>query len=318
MEPPPSVSIVIATSARPADLRETLRSLFAVRLPPDWQVDLTIVENATQNGVKSLLSEFPSNRFAAVNYLYEPERGKSRALNLAISQTTGDIVLFTDDDIRFPADWIQRICEPIVSGRADAVAGGVKLAPSLLRPWMNRMHRAWLASTADYLEPENPSEMCGANMAVARVVLERVGGFDPELGPGITGGGEESLLTWQLKAAGFRLASALEVQVEHHFDPERLRYKNWVKAAQGKGIARAYLIHHWSHEKIRCPRLGHLWLKMKLLLRFRLSTRRNPDDEGISGWERSYIEDMAAYSRYMQERRRPRNYSLRGIRKLNS
>ena len=81
---------------------------------------------------------------------------------------------------------------------------------------MNHTHRAWLASTADYLSPENPSEMCGANMAVSRRVFEQIGGFDPELGPGITGGGEESLLSWQLKRAGFRLVAAPEVQVEHH------------------------------------------------------------------------------------------------------
>ena len=38
-------------------------------------------------------------------------------------------------------------CEPIRAGAAHAVAGGVKMAPHLERPWMEPVHRYWLAET---------------------------------------------------------------------------------------------------------------------------------------------------------------------------
>jgi len=50
-------------------------------------------------------------------------------------------LLFSDDAVRFPPDWIVPRIAPIVAGRADAVAGGVRLAPPLLRPWMGSTRR---------------------------------------------------------------------------------------------------------------------------------------------------------------------------------
>jgi glucosyl-dolichyl phosphate glucuronosyltransferase len=316
MDPVPSISVIITTSSRPGALAETLRSLSAVRVPETWLVELLLVENATHSGAEQQLRTFPNKGFAAVKFLFEPIRGKSRALNLAITHANGAILLFSDDDVRFPVDWVERMCKPIADGRADAVAGGVKVAPSLLRPWMNRTQRAWLASTADYLSIDEPSEMCGANMAVRRIVFNQIGGFDTELGPGITGGGEESLLTWQLKTAGFRLAGALDLQVEHHFDPERLKYQSWIRAARGKGQTRAYLMHHWHHKSIRNPWLTQLYYRTKLSLRKRVSMKEDLGREGIASWEMSYIEGIAACVRYISERSRPRNYSFNGLRKL--
>jgi glycosyltransferase involved in cell wall biosynthesis len=311
-----SVSIIIATSSRPAPLEQTLRSLFSVRVPTGWFVELLVVENGAKSGLEAMLDQSARATSIAVGYLFEPRRGKSNALNLALAKAKGEILLFTDDDVRFPVDWMERMCEPIRGGRADAVAGGVRLAPHLRRPWMNRTHRAWLASTADYLSADNPSELCGANMAMSRQVFERVGGFDPELGPGITGGGEESLLSWQLKQANFRLAGLTDLSVEHHFDVSRLQYRNWIKAAQDKGSARAYLRHHWHHQKVPCPRLVKLYHRAKLSLRQAFSGRKRADDEGIAPWELSYLETIAFCAGHIQQRRRPRNYARHGLRKV--
>lgn len=312
----PSVSIIIATSSRPDALAETLRSLAQARIPGTWTVELVLVENVSRAGAEGLVHAFPWDRFAPARYFFEPQRGKSHALNLALTHSTGDILLFSDDDVRFPADWIERMAEPIVAGRAEAVAGGVRLAPHLIRPWMTGRHRAWLASTADYLSAENPSEMCGANMAVSRRVFEMIGGFEPELGPGITGGGEESLLSWQIKQAGLRIEAALAVEVEHHPNPDRLQYKNWLKAATGKGEAEAYQQHHWFHGSISSAGARRLFLDIKLFLRRLVTPRPGPDTEGIAPWELSYVEERARYDRYLRERVRPRNYALKGLRKL--
>ena len=312
----PSVSIIIATASRPEPLAETLRSLATVQVPDGWSVELLLVENVAQTGAEELVRTFPQGRFTAARYFFEPRRGKSQALNLALAQATGDILLFTDDDVRFPVDWLEKMGAPIVAGRADAVAGAVRLAPHLLRPWMNRTLRAWLASTADYLEADGPSEMCGANMAISRRAVEPIGGFDPELGPGITGGYEETLLSWQIKRAGFKIVTAFGVEVEHHLNPDRLQYQNWIRAATGKGESRAYLAHHWHQRPLASPRLKRFLLGTKLRLRRWCSPRRRPGDEGIAPWELSYVEDLAMYDRYMRELGRPRNYDLKGLRKL--
>ncbi|HVU32352.1 MAG TPA: glycosyltransferase family A protein [Opitutaceae bacterium] len=316
---PPSleVAIIICTRGRPLDLASTLASLADVQVPSSWTVDLLIVENGTDEGARKLAGDFRHSRITA-RHVFEPQPGKSNALNRALRETAAALLLFTDDDVRFPSDWIVRMCEPIVSGRADAVAGGVVLAPHLLRPWMTRTHRAWLASTADYLSAAEPSEMCGANMAVSRCVFDRVGGYDVELGPGVTNGGEETLFSWQIREAGFRLVGALDVPVVHHLRSDRLRYAHWTRTARLQGHTRAYLMHHWQHKEIGFPRLREYYLRTKLVLRRMVSRRRKPEDEGIAPWEMSYLQDIAQCSRFVVERRRARNYTPRGLRKLTS
>lgn len=315
--PLPSISIIIATASRPTALEETLRSLSKVHVPHSWNVEVVLVENVAQSGGAELLQKCLGGNFSS-QYLFEPQRGKSRALNLALAQSSGEILLFSDDDVRFPADWIERLAEPIVSGRADAVAGGVRLAPHLLRPWMNHTHRAMLASTADYLSANDPSELCGANMAVHRRVFERVGEFEPELGPGVTAGGEESLLSWKLKAAGFRMVGALDIEVEHHPSTDRLCYGNWVKAAQLKGEARAFLAHHWFAREVRFPRIQRLYFIAKLGIRRALTGRPKAGDEGIAPWELSYVESISMLSRTIRERSKPRKHSRDPITRISS
>ena len=158
--------------------------------------------------------------------------------------------------------------------------------------------------------------MCGANMAVGRRVFDQIGGFDTELGPGVTCGGEETLFSWQLEQAGFKLGSALDVQVEHHLDPERLQYRSWIKTARLQGQTRAYLMHHWFHKTMRNAALMRLFFLAKLSIRRVCSRRRNPDEEGIDPWELSYLQDIAKCACYLRERSRPTNYSLRGMRRL--
>ena len=312
-----SITIIIATSSRPDYLTETLLSLSRVEIPAAMEVNLLLVENGVQSGAQRLLDTFPRGRLSKVMYAFEPVRGKSHALNRALALARGDILLFTDDDVRFPPQWIEKMCGLIINGQADAVAGGVVLAGHLLRSWMNRTHRAWLASTADYLDSEEPSELCGANMAIKRTVFDRIGGFDPELGPGVTGGGEESLLSWQVKRAGYKVQGNLSVSVEHHPAADRLQYASWIRAAQNKGAAQAYLLHHWFHRRIRFPRIKRSWVLTKLVLRRLVTTRRRPGEEGISPWELSYVADCSMYERYQRERLRPRHYSPTEVRKID-
>jgi GT2 family glycosyltransferase len=309
----PHLSVIIATASPGASLGPTLASVAANRLPAGWTGELVVVENGRTRGAAEVLAALPSSALSR-RCLLEPGRGKSRALNLALASQPGEIVLFTDDDVIVPPDWVEKLSAPLRHGAADGVVGWVRLAPHLLRPWMLRYHRGWLASTADYLDPRNPSEMIGANMAVRRKALLAVGGFDPELGPGVTNGGEESLLSWQMQRAGYRIVAAPEAEVEHHCSPTRLHYSAWVQAAQLKGESRGYQLHHWHHRQIRFPALRAAWISAKLKLRRSLRARPAPQAEGIPAWELSYLEEIATCRRFVRERLRPRHYALDAVR----
>ena len=133
----------------------------------------------------------------------------------------------------------------------------------------------------------------------------------------MTNGGEESLLSWQLRRSGHRLVALPDVVVEHHFSASRLLYPAWLRAAALKGESRAYLDHHWHHRTPRRPALRARWLQAKLWARRRSTPRPGPSDEGIAAWELSYVEEIAACRRFLREQPRTRHYPGPGIRHLS-
>jgi glycosyltransferase involved in cell wall biosynthesis len=310
-----SVSIIIATSSRHDSLRETLESLCSIQVPEKFSVELLLVENGVQSGIEESLSTLPKHSFS-IRYIFLSAAGKSRALNMAVKEAKGDILLFTDDDVRFPLNWLSEMCTPLARGEGSVVVGGCRLAPHLLRDWMKPYHRSFLAST-EYLSDGDPSEFAGVNVACLREVFSKVPEFDPELGAAGPPKGEDALFARQLKLAGCVFVSRTNVCVEHHPMESRLSYANWIRAAVSAGRSRAYILYHWDHAKIRFVHVRLIYLAMKLYLRLLLTGKRPLDAEGIPPWELSYRQDITKLQCFIDQRRRQRNYTFHGLRYLD-
>lgn len=307
-------TVLIVTRNRAADLKQTLDAMSVVRIPEGMEVELLVVDNGSSDSTAEVVKAHQGNGYE-VRYLLETRRGKSNGLNLGISEARGDVVIFTDDDVRPPADWIEGMCEPILSGRADVVAGGMKLAPHLLRPWMTSTHRSWLAAS-EWLTPGDPESLVGANMAVSKNVFKKVPGFDPELGGGGLGFCEDGLFASQLKAAGFRFADRFDICIEHHLDPSRLTRSAWLEAAEKRGLSHAYRGHHWDHWGCRFGFLKLLRAKARLAL-WRMMNRSKIHEEGCDEAEIELVNHLAVVKGHLHEARRKRNYSYNGLVKLN-
>ncbi len=95
-------------------------------------------------------------------------------------------------------------------------------------------------------------------------MLEKVPGFDRELGPGGEGLGqcEDALFSMQIIAAGYRVIARLGAAVEHHFDPSRLSHDCFLAAAERRARSEAYVRHHWEHLD-----LGPAWKIWRSLLK---------------------------------------------------
>ena len=238
-------SIVIVTRNRAEHLAATLDSLRQVAVPVGLDCELMVIYNGSTDETSRVARSFEHEEIS-VRHVFEAKRGKSAGMNRAFIEARGDFILSADDDVRFPDDWIGGMLEPIVDAGADAVAGGVVLAPDLLRPWMTPMHRAWLAETC-WLDRGKPQSYVGANMAIARHVLDRVPNYDPSLGPGGLGYCDDVLFSSQLIRAGYHIADGLDVCVVHHPERDRLTKNAWLDAAWSRGLSQAYVGHHWDH-----------------------------------------------------------------------
>jgi GT2 family glycosyltransferase len=216
------------------------------------------------------------------------------------------VLLFTDDDVVPAENWLERMSAPLLENHCDAVSGRVVLAEQLRRPWLTRTHALWLA---ERVEPasQNP-ELVGASMGIRREVFDRIPGFDLELGPGVTGLGEDTLLWMRMMEMGMRILPVLDTVVVHHPDRSRLNHASWVAAARQQGRTYAYIWHHWKHLHVANTLVRECWNRLKLTLRVLLTRGGRPAKEGCPEWELSYRTRIETFSACRKLAGKPRNY----------
>ncbi len=308
----PSVSIIVSTQNRAPALEKTLHAFSEVFIPTGWNAELIVVDNASKDNTADVVRAAQLDNFK-VRYLYEGRVGKSNALNTGLAAAQGEVLLFTDDDVVPAGDWLEKIAAPLLQRECEGVMGQIQLADNLLRPWMKADHKMALSASN-----EPTKELVGANMGLHRSVFQRIPGFDAELGPGASGFGEETLLTWQMREAGFRLRPVPEAIVVHHPDVSRLLRSDWLSGARRRGVSMAYILHHWQHGELKRPLVRYYYLSFKSFIRRIFQPPPASNEEGCPPWEMSYLAEMELCRQFIKERERPRNYARHGLQKNHS
>ena len=207
----PAVSLIICTRDRPKQLSACLRSVRALKCPPE---EVIVVDNApSDDSTEAVVKEFSGFR-----YLVEPKPGLSAARNAGLAAASGELIAFTDDDVEVTDNWISRITRAFAKPDCMAVSGlvlpreleteaqvafqsrlsrGLSLPfrpitfdPAFFEDWRGRGVPCWLIGA-------------GANMAFRRQVFDRVGLFDERLGAGAAGCSEDSEMWYRILANGY-------------------------------------------------------------------------------------------------------------------
>jgi glucosyl-dolichyl phosphate glucuronosyltransferase len=311
-----SISIIICTRNNAAGLRQTLAALKCCKIPPGCDVEALVVDNASSDDTEAAVRNAGLTKIA-VRYLHESREGLSHARNTGLKQARGDVLLFTDDDVVMADGWIEKLAVPLLVRKCDAVTGNVTIAAHLQRPWMTSIHRGWLASSREAQVPNGLISLVGANMGFHRSVLEQVPSFDPDLGAGAIGSGEDTLFGLQLAEAGYRIEFVADARASHHFDVERLKHRRWLSDAAKRGRTEAYIFYHWEHREIvgAARRRLSYWIRLKL--RRIIQPLPPMDEEGCPTWEMNYVSSLEMLKQYGIESRRPRLYKLRGLHRLD-
>lgn len=204
-----SVSVVVCTRDRPAQLAQCLRSLLELSEAPE---EILVVDNSpTSDATRQLVAGVPG-----VHYVLEPLPGLSRARNTGIRDSAGDIVAFTDDDVVVHPGWITGLRRGFSESDVLAVTGLVLPAELDTDAQMvferdlggfgqgyraRRFDRRFLDETKSRGAPVWRIG-AGANMAMRRTAFARVGEFDERLGAGAAGCSEDSEFWYRLLADG--------------------------------------------------------------------------------------------------------------------
>ena len=240
-------TIVIATYRRAADLRETLASL--ATLQPDGPWEVIVVDNNSPDDTRGVVERAARAFPVELRYLFEREQGRSPALNAGIRAARGEIVATTDDDVRVPADWLNRAAQGLERLQCDYVGGRVLPIWGGPRPvWLpNRGGKQWaVIALLDY--GSQPIEFgarvpLGVNMAFRRSAFDTAGLFDPNTGrkAGTLLGQEVREWCIRARAAGVRGFYVPDMWLEHIIPADRLCKAYFRRWFYWRGISRAML-----------------------------------------------------------------------------
>ena len=105
------VSVVIATCNRSESLVATLESLAESRVAANLPWEVLVVDNNSTDSTPSVVESFIRAGHPNFRYLFEPQQGKSLAVNKGIAKATGGIIAMTDDDCIVDPEWIATILQ---------------------------------------------------------------------------------------------------------------------------------------------------------------------------------------------------------------
>jgi glycosyltransferase involved in cell wall biosynthesis len=243
-------SVVIPTFNRADDLRGTLESLSgqATRVP--WE--LIVVDNNSTDETRRVVTEAAEHFPVELRYIFEPEQGRSAALNAGIRLSRGDIVVTTDDDVRMDSDWLETAGQALESLDCDYVGGKVMPIWGAPRPeWIpDHGGRQWaVIALVDYGSEPIPffsrahRVPIGVNMAFRRTAFDRAGLWDNRVGrrKGTLLGQEVREWMFRARAAGLRGYYAPSMVVRHVIPRDRLNKRYFRRWYYWNGVSRALL-----------------------------------------------------------------------------
>jgi len=230
-----SVAVVVRNGGTTID--KTLSSLLDGSLLPD---EILIVDGLSHDNTLDIVRGF-QERYGIIRIVNNPQKDIASGRNIALRESVGDILAYTDADCIVDKDWVFHIARRFAEDSSLAGCGGRMLA---LPP------RNWVEEIAgkifldEIMQYEEKARYCDslsvagalitANSAYRRDILLSIGGFDQWFG----NYGEDIDLFWRLIKAGYKLLYDPNLIVYHRF-PNKV--STLIRKHFGFGIASSKL-----------------------------------------------------------------------------
>lgn len=241
-------TILVCTYNRAAHLADTLDSLAG--LPhPGFTWDVMVVDNNSTDETRLVVESRAPSFPVPLHYVFEGRQGKSNALNTGMAAARAAVIVFTDDDVTVAPGWLEAGVQPLLQ-RADIDYTGGPVRPVWKGPcpvWLDpggnlggtiavKDHGA-----APFVFEDGRKTPLGVNMAVRRRLIERIGGFRPDLGRNGRSllGQEQAEFFYRSRQAGARGLYVPEMVLDHVVPASRLTWSYFWRWWFWKGISHA-------------------------------------------------------------------------------
>ena len=237
------ISVVVATFHRTDYLAKCLKAILGNSYN---NYEIIIVDQGIDNKTKKLVDEQFINN-GKIKYIHTDTIGLSHARNIGCENAKGEIIAFIDDDAVAAKGWLRAYANAFTEIKPTPGIVGGKLLPQWEIPFPSWYPEERIYLLAIYDIGDEPREYPeghlppGANFAITRYVIEKIGGFDRRLGfdekrnnPLIAG--EDSLLAHKAMEEGYSLYYFPEARVNHYIARYKLTKKYFLKRNFSEGI----------------------------------------------------------------------------------
>ncbi|HWK09720.1 MAG TPA: glycosyltransferase, partial [Vicinamibacterales bacterium] len=225
----PAVSVVVCAYNAAETIDECLASLDCLDYP---RIEVIVVNDGSRDdtGVRAHAWANRGGGHIVRRVIDVPNGGLSRARNLGLEAATGDIVAYTDADVRVDPLWLAYLVQPFL--QSDVVgSGGPNVVPAD-DPWIAQcVARAPGGPTHVVLDDRIAEHVPGCNMAFRRDALRAIGGFNPIY----LRAGDDVDVCWRLQARGWRIGFSPSALVWHrHRASVRAYWRQQVGYGEGE------------------------------------------------------------------------------------
>lgn len=205
----------------------------------DLSWEIVIVDNNSKDNTKEVSYAFCEGSNLKVNYVFEPKQGSSHARNTGILASKGTYLLFMDDDVLIPNDFISNALMGAEEFEEFHIFG-FRILPDwheiLKRPfWLTfnkpfNLIQSFLPVHDLGVEPlrypnritKNPISAC---FMVKKEVFEKAGPFREDLGVNASGQCEDTEFFWYALINRYQILYWPYATLYHTVNPNRLTLK---------------------------------------------------------------------------------------------
>jgi glycosyltransferase involved in cell wall biosynthesis len=231
---PLAISVIVPAANESFYLQRTVEQ-FQATLPPRSEV--IVVDNGSIDGCADFLAgprvSHPRDEQVAVRLIRTPERlGVSRARNLGLARSYGEVLVVADAHVDLPPGWWQPMVATLnrpgvgLVGPGFGVLGNDQLNPACgQRIASTGLRTEWLPYRGR--DPYPVPVLGGGFMALRRETLECVGPFDDGM---VQWGAEDLEICLRMWLMGYEVWLTPDVAIPHYFrttNPNKVEYY-WV------------------------------------------------------------------------------------------
>ncbi|MEA3439598.1 MAG: glycosyltransferase [Chloroflexota bacterium] len=287
LEPRCKISVVICTYRRGEKLEQSLRSVLSGSTS-EKDYEIIVVNNdpkdtQVEETIRRLQNNTDGNQADKIKLVNCPFKGLSFARNAGISEASGEIISFLDDDATARSDWLENIWVEFQKYPQAGVVGG-RIMLQVPEPRPRWLKSGWEKFWGEYIPASQESTIAeqwwelpwGGNWSARREALLEIGGFRSNYGHrgSDLGGAEETVAALLIQKLGYQVVIAPSVAVIHTPNLNRFTFEHVMKTIRAGKRNEYNMFTELYIEATTCARMKSLIRNIGRNLLTALSPRR--------------------------------------------